>query len=132
MGTSDDDDVVLPSSPTIITGDIQHEDVPLPPEEPDPLPASPRNTLVTVLNGTAGNKLFFQDITIEGFTVPWPIQSKWMMLATSLAEEELSSMTPLENLEFEEEILYLQSLKRKDKMISAASSLREQLNKLEH
>ena len=120
MGTSDDDETVLPSSPTIITGDIQHEDVPLPPEEPDPPSASPRNTLVTILNGTAGNDLFFQETTIDKFIVPWPIQSRWMMLATSVAEEDLRSLTSLEDLEFEEEIRYLRSLKRKDKMISAA------------
>ena len=104
MGTSDDDDVVLPSSPTIITSDIQHEDVPLPPEEPDPLPDSPRNTLVTILNRMAGNDLFFQETTIDRFTVSWPIQSRWMLLATSTSEEDLRSLNPLEALKFDEEI----------------------------
>ena len=124
MGSSDEEDEVHPSSPTIL---VQHEDVPLPEEEPDPPPENPRSTLVKLLFSTVANKLYFQDTTIEGFTVPWPIQTKWMMLAASITEEDMRSMTPLESVEHKDEIQYLQSLKRKDKMLSLAKSLLEQL-----
>ena len=119
MPSSDEEDEVNPSSPTTL---LRHEDVPLPEEDPDPPPG-----IVNILSNAASNGEFFLATTIDSFTVLWPRQSRWIKLAGSISDEEISSMNPLDSFSYQEEISYITSLKRKDQMLSKATALLEQL-----